>query len=475
MTKTPEQIIHAVQQAGVIGAGGGGFPTHVKIQAKVETIIANGSECEPLLMSDQTMMVQRADLLIEGMQYAMQATGAKHGIIGIKAHYKDAVDALKKVLPSDGSIKLHLLDNYYPAGDEFLLVYETTGKVIPEGGIPLNVGVVVNNVITLMQIAQAVNGKPVTERTVTLAGEFHSPKIVTVPIGTPYAELIEIAGGLTQSDAVLIDGGPMMGKIVTELSTGIGKTTSGLLALPPDHFIVKMAQKPLEQVVKQSKAACCQCFRCSDLCPRNLLGHNIYPHLTMRTIDYNLDNPTDHITSAFLCSQCGMCELVACDFMQLSPRKIYAAYRKALMEKGIKNPHRRENLTARDAFVQRKVAIPTVIKKTGLGPYDKKLSFAGTKTTKQVRIPLNRHIGAPAQPLAHLGQKVRMCDMIAATPADQLGATYHASIEGKVTNISDYFIEITANGSYPETVKRSKDLIPPTENSGKEILRDRSE
>lgn len=443
MTKTPEQIITAVQQAGIIGAGGGGFPTHVKLQAKVDTIVANGSECEPLLTSDRTMMVQRPDLLIEGMQYAMRATGAKYGIIGLKAHYHDAIAALTKELPQDGTIKLHLLDNYYPAGDEFLLVYETTGKVIPEGGIPLNVGVVVNNVITLMQVAQAVNGKPVTERTVTLAGEFNQPQVITVPIGTSYNNLINMAGGLKQADAVLIDGGPMMGKIISDLAAGIGKTTSGVLALPADHFVVRMAQKSVPQIIKQSKAACCQCFRCSDLCPRNLLGHNIYPHLTMRTIDYNLAAPTDNITAAFLCSQCGMCELVACDFMQLSPRKIYAAYRKALMEKGIKNPHRRTNIEIRDAFKDRKVSIPTVMKKTGLAPYDIKLPFNGTKSVKQVRIPLNKHIGAPAQPIIELGQKVRMCDIIAATPEGQLGAIYHASIEGKVTDIGVGDIEIS--------------------------------
>lgn len=190
-----EQIVSAVRNAGVVGAGGGGFPAYVKLQAQVDTIIANGSECEPLLCSDRTMMVERADLLIDGMQVAMQATGAKQGIIGIKGHYEDAIAALKTVLPADGAIKLHLLDNYYPAGDEFLLVYEITGKVIPEGGIPLHVGVVVNNVITLMQVAQAVSGKPVTERTLTLAGEFKEPKIVTVPIGTTYNALIAMAGG----------------------------------------------------------------------------------------------------------------------------------------------------------------------------------------------------------------------------------------------------------------------------------------
>jgi Na+-translocating ferredoxin:NAD+ oxidoreductase RnfC subunit len=442
MTKSAAQIIDAVQQAGVIGAGGGGFPTYVKLQAKVNTIIANGSECEPLLASDVSMMIQKPELLIEGIQAAMQATGATQGIIALKHHYTQAIAALTKELPSDGSITLHLLNNYYPAGDEFLLVYEVTGKIIPEGGLPLNVGVVVNNVITLMQVAHAVNGKPVTERTVTLTGEFKQPQVVTVAIGTTYNELIRIAGGLTIPDAVLIDGGPMMGKLVAQQEDGIAKTTSGVLALPPDHFLIRRVRQPLGQIIKQAKSACCQCFRCSDLCPRNLIGHAIYPHMTMRTIAYNKAEPTKHITSAFLCSQCGMCELIACDFMQLSPRKIYAAYKQELLNRSIKNPHTNHKLVANSQLPNRKVTIATVMQKLRLQQYKVTLPFTGLQKVNQVRIPLNKHVGIPASPAVNLGQTVRRCDIIAASPADKLGTIYHASIAGKITNINKNYIEI---------------------------------
>lgn len=442
MAKTPEQIVQAVQNAGVVGAGGGGFPTHVKLQAKVDTIVANGSECEPLLASDRTMMVKKSQDLIAGMQLAMQATSAKQGIIALKEHYTDAVNAIKKNLPDDGSIKLHLLENYYPAGDEFLLVYETCGKIIPEGGIPLNVGVAVNNVITLMQIADAVNGKPVTERAVTLIGEFREPKIIIVPIGTTYNDLIKNASGLNIDDAILIDGGPMMGKIVSDWNQGIGKTSSGVIALPKDHLLIKKAQKPLGQITKQAKFACCQCFRCTDLCPRNLLGHELYPHMTMRTVAYNRAEPAKHITSAFLCSQCGMCELIACDFMHLSPRRIYAAYKKELISRGVKNPHKNTKVKINSQFKNRKPTIQMVMKKLGLEKYNHKPPFTGMQPTKIVRIPLNKHVGAPAIAKVNLGQTVRRCDMIAASPQEKLGAIYHASIDGKITEINDSYIEI---------------------------------
>ena len=442
--KSQGQIIELVRKSGVIGAGGGGFPTYAKLQAQVDTVIANGSECEPLLASDKTMMLHYADLLIEGLQLAIHATGASQGIIGVKSHYEKVIAALKKALPTDGSIKLHLLPNYYPAGDEFVLVYELTGRVIPEGGIPLHVGVVVNNVITLMQVAEAVSGKPVIERAISLVGEFKQPQVVTVPIGTTYQDLVQIAGGLNIADAVLIDGGPMMGKIVTDWNLGVAKTTSGVLALPRDHFIVRMQQKSLAQMIRQSKSACCQCFRCTDLCPRNLLGHSLQPHLTMRTIDYNLTQPTSNITAAFLCSQCGMCELVACDFMLLSPRKIYAAYRKELTARGIKNPHVKNDLVVREEFSGRKVAINMILQKLDLAKYYQELPFTGKKVVTCVKIALNKHLGMPAIPQVKRNQKVRMTEVIAESPRDQLGAVYHASIDGIVNEVTDEVITIVA-------------------------------
>ena len=440
--KTVKEIIDAVQRAGVIGAGGGGFPAHIKLKAKVDTLIANGSECEPLLASDKTLLKEKPRLIIEGMKYVMTATGAKVGYLAVKGHYKDAVAAVQKELPADGSIKLFLLDNYYPAGDEFLTVYDITGRIIPEGGLPLHVGVFVSNVLSLAQIAHAVNGKPVTERLVTITGSVNQPQVVNVPIGTPYKDLIKMAGGTLEPTDILMDGGPMMGFIVKDPNQGIAKTTSGVLALPEDHFIMRMKKTTIAQMVKKSKAACCQCFRCTDLCPRNLIGHALYPHMTMRTIDYNLSEPTEHITSAFLCSQCGVCELVACDFMLLSPRQVYAEYKKLLVSKGIKNPHKRTDVSLIPEYEYRKVSIPTVIKKLHLSDYVKDTPLMGYQEVHRVRIPLNRHAGAPALPKVVPGEKVKMGDIIASSPLDQVGAVYHASIAGTVTEITHEWIEI---------------------------------
>jgi len=265
-TASPPQIIEAVRQAGVVGAGGGGFPSHVKLEARADTVIANGSECEPLLASDKTLLKEHPDRVVEGLLLAMRATGAARGIVAVKGHYAEVANAVERVLPPGGPLRLHRLDDYYPAGDEFLTVYDVTGRVIPEGGLPLDVGVVVLNVLTLAQIAHAVAGKAVTERPVTVCGSVRRPLVLDVPIGTPYADLIAAAGGTRQADDVLLDGGPMMGTLVPDPARGIGRTTSAVLALPADHLVVRQKRISLPQMLQRSKAACCQCFRCTDLC-----------------------------------------------------------------------------------------------------------------------------------------------------------------------------------------------------------------
>lgn len=444
VTIDKQSIINAVKKAGVIGAGGGGFPTHVKLMANVDTVIANGSECEPLLATDKAMMIARPELLIDGMSLMMKATGANKGFIAVKGHYKDVIQSLKAALPAGGMIELFLMDNYYPAGDEFLLVCDVTGRMIPEGGIPLDVGVVVSNVVTMMQVARAVHGVPVTSRAVTVAGEVNSPGVIMLPIGTPYKELVRVAGGFRVAGAVLIDGGPMMGKVVNDLEAGIAKTTSGVLALPPDHFVVNMKTRTITQEIKLSRAACCQCFRCTDLCPRNQLGHKLYPHMTMRTVNYQNPEPAENVTSAFLCSQCAMCEMIACDIMRLSPRRVYADLRKRLVSSGLKSPHRRKGFKALETYPIRKMPMPQVIKKLGLSPYDKKLEFKGEICVSKVRVPLNRHAGVPAVPTVKLGNTLRLGDIIADIPENKLGARCHASIAGKVTQVMNEYVEITA-------------------------------
>ncbi len=238
---TSEEIVQRVQAAGVVGAGGAGFPTHVKLAAKnVDTIIANGAECEPMLRCDQQLMAAHPELVIRGMRLVMQAVGANRGLIAVKEHYAEAVAALQAELDRQKDsedarawpVSLYLIEkSVYPAGDEFCLVYEVTGRLIPEAGLPLNVGCVVQNVGTLANIAQAVDrGTPVTHRYVTVNGEVKSPRTVNAPLGMSFDKVIELAGGYTLDDSELkvVVGGPMTGHIVTDLKATQSQTRPGV-------------------------------------------------------------------------------------------------------------------------------------------------------------------------------------------------------------------------------------------------------
>ena len=179
-----------VQKAGVVGAGGAGFPTHVKIDAQVEYVIANGAECEPLIHKDGELMERFAEKVVEGLKLVMEATGASYGVIGIKEKKARAIEALQQVT-SGTEIKIHLLGDYYPAGDEVMLVYEVTGKLIPPAGIPLNIGIVVNNVESLYNIANTTKNIPVISKFLTVTGNVKQPISFIAPIGISLKEAIE--------------------------------------------------------------------------------------------------------------------------------------------------------------------------------------------------------------------------------------------------------------------------------------------
>ncbi|MBM4371792.1 MAG: SLBB domain-containing protein, partial [Deltaproteobacteria bacterium] len=208
-TSLSEQIL----AAGVVGAGGAGFPTHVKAKSRVDTVIANGAECEPLIYSDQVMMRLHAREILSGLRQMMDAVGAARGLLALKAEYEDVLAVLSPEVERHPGIELVLLQSVYPSGDEQILVYECTGRIVPEGGIPLDVGVVVDNVETLYNVHMATRGRPVTHRTVTLNGEVRHPGVFRLPIGTSYRDAVAAAGGtpLAEEDLAVIDGGPMMG------------------------------------------------------------------------------------------------------------------------------------------------------------------------------------------------------------------------------------------------------------------------
>ena len=194
-------IVEAIRAAGVVGAGGAGLPAHVKADATAQTVLVNGASCEPLLMSDPFLMETQADTLVRGLKTMMDCTGAANGIICLKGKHAGAMTSVREAADrlGQGHITVFELGDFYPAGDEQVMVYEVLGKVVPERGIPLQIGAVVSNVESLCNIAHAMDGAPVTHRYLTVGCEVARPMVVRVPVGTLVSDVLAFAGGPTIS------------------------------------------------------------------------------------------------------------------------------------------------------------------------------------------------------------------------------------------------------------------------------------
>ena len=432
-------IVQAVQAAGVVGAGGGGFPTHVKLASRVDTVIANGAECEPLVRSDRHLMASDPEAVVRGLRLAMAATGARRGVVAVKEEATQAREAILAAIGKADDITLAPLGSYYPAGDEFVLVQTVLGRSVPEGGLPRDVGVLVQNVATLSQIAAAQQGTPVTERRITVVGEVRSPRSLRVPIGTAVRQVIAWAGGLTrpEDEVAVVSGGAMMGRLVS-LDAPTTKTMGALFVLPQHSPVVEMLSRSLAANLRRGRSACDQCRDCTEVCPRHLLGHALAPHEIMRSINYGLDKPTHIVTAAVLCSECRLCEAYACP-LGLSPLAYYRACKAELRRQGWQNTvHRRADLTPLAEWEWRRVPVSRLIDKLGLARYAKQPIVADEShhTPQRVQILWRQHAGAPAQPVVAVGQRVRRGDLLGEVPQGALGARVHASIEGVITELN---------------------------------------
>jgi len=435
-------IVDQVRKAGVVGAGGAGFPTWRKMGARAECVIANGSECEPLLRVDQQLMTLYACEIVEGMKLAMQSTGATKGIIALKEKYHKAVIALEGCPGRDG-IDIHLLENYYPAGDEQALVCDVLGKIVPEGGIPIDIGVVVQNVGTLVNTYRASKGQPVTHRWLTVTGAVREPKTIIAPVGTSVADAIAAAGGATAAPYAAIDGGPMMG---SESTGVVMKTTTSLIVLPVDHKLVRYKRKPIDHDVKIARSACEGCRFCTDLCPRFLLGHALEPHAIMGAVAYQAVEEIDPliVAQSYLCCQCGLCGMYACPTM-LSPERIIKALVGNLRDAGAAQLHRRKQLEPHPERRFRRPPVHSLVTRFQLEEYDVDAPMVSEPLqVGSVTIPLNQHVGVPCSPLVKVGDTVAAGRMIGDVPEGKLGAPIHASINGVVTDVTDEAIKIRA-------------------------------
>ena len=436
-----EKLSALLQENGIVGAGGAGFPTYAKLNKKADTIIMNCAECEPLLKLHRQLLKQKAQEIVEAFDLIAQSVGAKEAIIGIKRAYRKTVEALEECLVGHPNIRLGLLDGVYPAGDEVVLIYDVTGRVVPPGGLPIECGVAVFNVETVYNVYRAAFlSEPVTDKLVSVVGEVEHPVTVRLPLGCSIEEAVHQAGNCTVENPVYLVGGPMMGFLGSG-ALPVTKTTNAVLVLPEDHILVQRRRRKTSVDLKRAAAACCQCSMCTDLCPRHLLGHPIEPHRFMQAATCKDVQDPDIFLNTMFCSSCGLCENYSC-MQGLSPRSLIADYKAGLRAHGIKPPKVEGPVEpARDREFKR-APMERLLARLDLTKYDcpAPLTLMAGEVSK-VKLPLSQHIGAPAVPLVIKGDRVKKGQTVAG-PANGLSVAIHASIDGTVTEVTDQYIVI---------------------------------
>ena len=415
-----------VEELGIVGAGGGGFPTAVKLRTKVSTVIANAAECEPLLHKDKELLLHHAEPFLRGLRNIMDLVGASQGFIGIKEKYHEIIEALEHQVPA--GVRVVPLPDVYPAGDEFILVHMVTGRVIPPGGLPKDVDTVVANVETMMNIGL---DRPVTHKYLTVAGAVKNPVTLRAPIGITIGEVIDAAGGPTVADFGVLLGGVMMAKPAAGLDIPVTKTTGGIIVLPATHSLIRRHNAPWIHVQRIGRSSCDQCRFCTEFCPRFLLGHPIEPHRAMQSLGFQTG--ADAMVSTLYCCECNLCTMYACP-EDLDPKNVCVQWKPMARERGLTFKGSPESITPHPMAEFRRVPMRRLIARLGLGEFNNIGPLVEhTFAPHSVSLPLKQHAGAPAVPVVKCGDRVRVGDLLAAPEAGKLGARIHASINGVVT------------------------------------------
>lgn len=429
-----------LKEMGVVGAGGAGFPTYVKAQSRVEFLLANGAECEPLLHKDFEIMCHYPAEICSGMARMMTLTGAGKGRFGIKEKNQAAIRAIEPEAKKHG-IGLVFLGDFYPSGDEYELVYTATGRLIPAAGIPLQVGCVVNNVETLYNVEQAAQGVPVTKKFVSVCGAVKKPMSFWAPLGTRFRELIDYCGGALPQEFGMFVSGIMMGTLSFDLDDVVTKTTTGLIILPRDHYLITRKNQPLESMSRIGKSACDQCSYCTEFCPRYLLGYDVQPHKVMRSLGFTLSGKDNWNQWGELCCACGLCTYYACP-EDLFPKEACDQAKVDLRAIGVKYVQEKP-VRVHPMKEYRRVPLSMLRKRLKVEEYDAETPFsAKALEPKAVRLKLKQHAGKAASAVVSPGDRVNKGQVIGRVGEKELGASIHASIEGEVKVVAGDSVEI---------------------------------
>ncbi len=436
-----DELAKIIRGSGIVGCGGAGFPTYAKLNKKADTIILNCAECEPLLKLHRQVMEKYAYEIMSTLKLIGEAVEADNIIIAIKKSYTDAVEKIQSCLDAFENIKIGFLPEVYPAGDEVVAIYETTGRVVPPGQIPISVGVAVFNVETVYNVYRSVEENAgVTHKFVTITGEVENPVTLKLPLGISIKDAVSLAGKVTCLNPVYLIGGPMTGKIGKPYDV-ITKTTNAILVVPNDHYIINKRRSNVSLDMKRAMASCCQCQMCTDMCPRYLLGHPIEPHFFMRNATSGIVTDANTYLNTAFCSQCGLCELFSCS-QGLAPKSLIAVCKEALRKNGAKIPQNPKATDVRKERNYRRVPMKRLVSRLGLKKYDvdapldeKELRF------NEYKLLLSQGIGASSVSLVKKGDKVEEGQLIA-EHTKALGVSLHSPVKGTVKEVNDKFILI---------------------------------
>ena len=438
-----EELKEIARESGIVGAGGAGFPSYAKMTDQADTVILNCAECEPLLKLHNQLLALHAHEIVQMLDEVREAAGAKEAVVGIKGEHADTIRVLDEAIEKYPAVRICALSSAYPMGDEVILIYEATGRVIKPGGLPIDERVIVYNTETMYNLYRAVHlQKPVTSKLVSVVGAVENPVTVRIPLGVTVKEAILPAGKITTKNPVYVMGGPMMGRLGTE-NTVITKTTNAVIILPKKHKVVMRMHKNLDVERRRAASSCCQCKTCTDLCPRHALGHPIEPHRVMRAVaNHDISDLTVYTNTAY-CSSCGLCENYSCP-QGLSPRSVIAQFKAGLRGAGVRVSKTEPSMVdiQRDL---KKAPVSRLKARLGLSEYDVPLAFVEeVQKAGTVRIPLSQHIGAPALAAVKAGEKVHEGQKIGNAP-EGLSVAIHASIDGVVETVNEKEIVIRAN------------------------------
>ncbi len=448
-------LLEQIESAGIVGCGGAGFPAHKKLNCRVEYLIVNAAECEPLLRTDRWLMIHKAKEIVTAAALAGSMTEASHIYIALKETYREEAAALTAAIEETGyPVKLFPMRNFYPAGDEQIMVCDVTGRTVPPSGIPLDVGCVIANTATMYAVFEASQGKPLTRKYLTVTGAVNEPCIVRAPLGSSFSDCLRLAGGTGLSRYYVLAGGPMMGKLYSmeeAESLTVTKTTSGLIVLPEDTPLIRRKTAPVSLSLKLAKTSCIQCSYCTQMCPRYLTGHPLRPHLIMRKLAF-CENPKElvgdrDVQQAMICSECGLCENYACP-MGIYPRQVNIYMKDLLKKSGFRYQKPSKPLHELPERACRRAPSRRIAARLGVDRYyDYEIRLCRELEPGTVTVSLSQHIGAPCIPAVVPGQRVSEGDVIGNVPEHSLGALIHASIDGVVESVTDRAVVIRTAGT----------------------------